>query len=1228
MLVLFLWISNGVQEVRGQEAYLLDEYPNAQTAFSLNKLSSTYQGDAIRVRRINDNAETNIGFSGSSIDEDTLLAFAGGGDLEVITWYDQSGQARHMTADESSGYTGGYIVQSGEIVRNTFDRPAIAFVPNASMSSWFGIPQTDLSMLGLIDNWPTSAMENTPFTLARRPRDSGGIGFLGSSQVRYHDPTAPNNHSRLILTEGAGRVSGTFPNLLTIRLNGPNLDIYDNNKLIGLTDAATPGGSSAPRVRIKNLTSGTNPHLMEALILYPWVDDTTLEGIRGLLNDGYYFDGEINNTSVFPQERAYQVELYDWLETLSVADVSSPKEPISFTGGGATNDELYGMWLLTIDGNVPPTAILRAPDGNFVLDDGEGRGFETDGENIRVTHTATSGDHRLGLMGAAWWAKLDLPGINNPYFDNDNVKRRLLAQAAVEMMALDQHYTNNSTEFGDYGAMMMMDHAYVFYYLRDVLPINIQETFIEGYRQLVELLNSNHINYPRDVNSNMDSKGIAGAAYIAAAAKEMGRDDIHDYVRDSVRTWLLGSLTATVDESTAPDGVLFHGAGHHTEAGGPEASYIGINIYYYSKAAGAVYGMPGWEWLWDVDGVIDRQVRWMMYQHFPEPDGTYDGPTSFAKRHNGSAVRNQSQSEGRDAWLAMVSDYGKGLLRQPRGGSSFLPPASSTMENTITSYLSNRTFSPEERAMSTWAHGQRWSQRWGVLAYDYYLPGTYDAWSTLETNNDELLNVPYDRTANFSKGFGLAGQPPEWWFYKNNDGAQDFGFMLGATTNAGSGYGSGDGAVGYRGGGALETFWTREGGIFVLGRLPDKFSSNANGVSNILRWSVAHVWGRDGLNTFSIAGRRVTESVSADNNVSPGNLTQRRAFQDDLNGTVLASQVEVASSTTSDGLQMAQTIFGDGTEEADELWAAVPILIRHTRQSVSAETTIDFWDGSAWQVLSEATITPTNAIRLGRDWGSGPSYAYIALDKIRDVQLSALFTSSDQEESLSRTLHLDAHENRGTTLPIPSEETVTYWLTTSDPTEDAPDEDPPGDGEDDPADDPDTTTSEYWLQSGWNLMALNLAPLNDAMEDIFGPVLEDILVVKNTDGDLFSPEFDLNTIGPWRVEEGYWVFAHDDVTLSLEGVPLTADETPITLQPGWQQVAFIGTEPIAIEEALADIMDELVMMSAQDGALYFPAEGISTLSELVPGQAYLLYVTEETTLTYPASVAPALSFQE
>ena len=73
--------------------FTLDKEPNASCAYGMRKIRSDYTGACIRVRRISDNTEMDIGFTGDRLDTKTLASFVGDGQGYVSIWYDQSGNA-------------------------------------------------------------------------------------------------------------------------------------------------------------------------------------------------------------------------------------------------------------------------------------------------------------------------------------------------------------------------------------------------------------------------------------------------------------------------------------------------------------------------------------------------------------------------------------------------------------------------------------------------------------------------------------------------------------------------------------------------------------------------------------------------------------------------------------------------------------------------------------------------------------------------------------------------------------------------------------------------------------------------------------------------------------------------------------------------------------------------------------------------------------------------------
>lgn len=113
----------GIIDSPRKEEYLLDLYPNSQVALSLRKLSSTYSGNCIRVRRNSDNAEQDIGFSNGTIDSASIDSFCFGTFGYVTTWYDQSGNGRNAISNVSTEQPSIYL---GEILTLN-GKPAVSF---------------------------------------------------------------------------------------------------------------------------------------------------------------------------------------------------------------------------------------------------------------------------------------------------------------------------------------------------------------------------------------------------------------------------------------------------------------------------------------------------------------------------------------------------------------------------------------------------------------------------------------------------------------------------------------------------------------------------------------------------------------------------------------------------------------------------------------------------------------------------------------------------------------------------------------------------------------------------------------------------------------------------------------------------------------------------------------------------------------------------------------------
>jgi hypothetical protein len=77
---------------------LLDSYTGSQVAYSVRKLSTSYSGSCMRVRRSSDSVQQDIGFdTNNELDQSALSSFLTTNSGFVVLWYDQSGNNNNLT---------------------------------------------------------------------------------------------------------------------------------------------------------------------------------------------------------------------------------------------------------------------------------------------------------------------------------------------------------------------------------------------------------------------------------------------------------------------------------------------------------------------------------------------------------------------------------------------------------------------------------------------------------------------------------------------------------------------------------------------------------------------------------------------------------------------------------------------------------------------------------------------------------------------------------------------------------------------------------------------------------------------------------------------------------------------------------------------------------------------------------------------------------------------------
>ena len=200
----------------------------SSAAYSIRKLTPSYAGPALRVRRSSDNTEQDINFTGSGdLDQVALLAFVSGSDGYVSIWYDQSGFGRNATQATLSKQA---LLVSGGVLNLVNGQPALKVTGAQSMLSALKVNQS-------VGAGITSTF-NSVF-ISESGQNQSLISGNGN-EYNIHAPWGDGN-TYFDVTYPAGRLTGALSwndlAIGTFRRDGAQSDVWKNGKNV-LTSSA------------------------------------------------------------------------------------------------------------------------------------------------------------------------------------------------------------------------------------------------------------------------------------------------------------------------------------------------------------------------------------------------------------------------------------------------------------------------------------------------------------------------------------------------------------------------------------------------------------------------------------------------------------------------------------------------------------------------------------------------------------------------------------------------------------------------------------------------------------------------------------------------------------------------------------------------------------------------------------------------------------------------------
>lgn len=197
-----------------------------KAVYSLARLTASYSGKCINVRRDSDNSAIDIGFSGNQLDITTLIFFVGSANGYVTKWYNQGSAGANGNLIQSTAAAQPAIVLAG-VLQSFNNCPAVYFSQSSTRQNMASSGNVTYNSGGAWStNFVTSLVNTSNDTnamYALNPLSSTGGVFVGPTHVRvtYSSTTRLPNYIQYFYVNNSGTGSSTSQSFDVAKLASP-----------------------------------------------------------------------------------------------------------------------------------------------------------------------------------------------------------------------------------------------------------------------------------------------------------------------------------------------------------------------------------------------------------------------------------------------------------------------------------------------------------------------------------------------------------------------------------------------------------------------------------------------------------------------------------------------------------------------------------------------------------------------------------------------------------------------------------------------------------------------------------------------------------------------------------------------------------------------------------------------------------------------------------------------
>lgn len=161
---------------------------------------------------------------------------------------------------------------------------------------------------------------------------------------------------------------------------------------------------------------------------------------------------------------------------------------------------------------------------------------------------------------------------------------------------------------------------------------------------------------------------------------------------------------------------------------------------------------------------------------------------------------------------------------------------------------------------------------------------------------------------------------------------------------------------------------------------------------------------------------------------------------------------------------------------------------------------------------------------------------------------------------------------------------------------------------------------EIYFPAGWTIFSSYIIPIENDVEKIFEDI-DDLIIIKDQNGDVFWPSLGINQIGAINYDEGYIVkmnYESSGNSLLFSGELIPSD-VEMFFNEGWSIISYLNRDPAPVQDMMASIAQDLIIIKDEDGLIYWPQFGVNSMNNMYPGRGYQIKLNSGIPFSYSSN---------